>query len=225
MPSIHTNERLIGRIVRRHATDPQDGLNYVRILTKAQPGRLLEIVDRLPRPLADAARCQVASIQARKGAREENMHRAAADQQELIRRTAEERGTEQAELRQRLAAVVGTPEAARILAGLDPATRDRLGTRQDRRAAIDLRETALLRGKVMAVLGCTVSELDRWDADGRLRHICTRRVRIERMTECRYWADQDVAAAVSKVATWREQDAIRRTRTRRPLCVVPHATH
>jgi len=45
-----------------------------------------------------------------------------------------------------------------------------------RRAAIDLRRDSLLAGKVRAALGCTVAELNRWHADGRLPHLFIRAI-------------------------------------------------
>ena len=70
-----------------------------------------------------------------------------------------------------------------------------------------------------AALGCTQTELDRWDADGRLRHLFVRKLQFERATVCRFWDAASVAEAAEKVAAWRKQDKTRTTCRRRGLRV------
>ena len=58
-----------------------------------------------------------------------------------------------------------------FLASLDPADRDALATKEERAAAIAMRKLCVMSGHVRQALQCSVTELDRWDADGRLRHL------------------------------------------------------
>lgn len=80
------------------------------------------------------------------------------------------------------------------------------------RAAIDLRSDSLLAGKVRAALGCTVAELNRWQADGRLPHLFIRAIPgiWMRATPSRFWAVSVVEQAVRQVSEWRARDQDRR---------------
>jgi hypothetical protein len=99
----------------------------------------------------------------------------------------------------------------RYLASLDIEARERFATRLERNTAIAMRRSALTSEKVRKHLGCTKTELNRWDADGRLPHLFSRKTSSADSTICRLWSQEQVAAAVDQVDTWREGDANRQT--------------
>ncbi len=101
-----------------------------------------------------------------------------------------------------------------FLASLDPAERDKLATKEERAAAIGMRKLSVMSGRVRQTLQCTVTELDRWDADGRLRH--TKRVDAGwgKHTVCRFWHVLDVEHAMSLVDVWRASDQAARVMRR-----------
>lgn len=106
-----------------------------------------------------------------------------------------------------------------FLAGLSPDERDEIATRAERAEAIALRKAALLAGKFRDALGCTATELDRWDADGRLPHLYVRVLPFERKTHCRFWSEAQVAAAVAQVPFWRQQDRVVKDVRRQKPCL------
>jgi hypothetical protein len=83
-----------------------------------------------------------------------------------------------------------------------------------------MRKLSVMSGRVRQTLQCTVTELDRWDADGRLRHLYTKRVDAGwgKHTVCRFWHVLDVERALSLVDVWRAADQaariMRRTKPR-----------
>jgi hypothetical protein len=113
----------------------------------------------------------------------------------------------------RLARANGT--ATTYLASLSPSERNAIATKEERAAAIELRKTAIMTGATCAALGCSRRELDRWDADGRLPHLFTKRIRFEKLTTCRFWALADVERAKQYVDAWRQQDRNARTHRKR----------
>jgi hypothetical protein len=109
-----------------------------------------------------------------------------------------------------------------FLASLDPAERDKLATKEERAAAIAMRKLSVMSGRVRQTLQCTVTELDRWDADGRLRHLYTRRVDAGwgKHTVCRFWHVLDVERAMSLVDVSRATDQAERvTRRAKPRTI------
>lgn len=94
---------------------------------------------------------------------------------------------------------------------------NRVATGPERAVAIVLRKTALMSGDVRKQLGCTLTKLDRWHADGRLPHLFTRKMRFEKATTSRFWSAGRVADATVAVPAWREQDKIRKAYARSGL--------
>jgi hypothetical protein len=109
-----------------------------------------------------------------------------------------------------------------FLATLVPAERDVLATKEERAAAIAMRKLSVMSGRVRQTLQCSVAELDRWDADGRLRHLYTRRIDAGwgKHTVCRFWHVLDVERAMSLVDSWRATDqATRISRRAKPRTI------
>jgi len=109
-----------------------------------------------------------------------------------------------------------------FLAGLSPGDRDEIAHPAERRAAIALRKTGIMASKVRAALACSATELDRWDADGRLPHLYVGMVilRFGKATLCRFWASGAVEAAKLNLSAWREQDSTRKIFSRRGIRAV-----
>ena len=52
-----------------------------------------------------------------------------------------------------------------------------------------------MTARACAFVGCTKTELNKWDADGRLPHLFTRVIMRKKSVECRYWAEDTLEAA------------------------------
>ncbi|MCX8016979.1 MAG: hypothetical protein N2690_03605 [Rhodocyclaceae bacterium] len=86
------------------------------------------------------------------------------------------------------------------------------------RAAIEMRKRALKSGAVMAALGCSRAELNRWAQDGRLPVLFQRKIPISgaaTSTLARYWDYDVVQQALDKIDLWREEDQVARSRRMR----------
>lgn len=85
----------------------------------------------------------------------------------------------------------------------------------------DLRAASLRARAVRERLACSVTELDRWDREGRLRHSGLRPCQAGGTTVMgRIWFADDVDAAIRHVATWRAEDAHRKRARRTKLKLV-----
>ena len=71
--------------------------------------------------------------------------------------------------------------------------------------------------RVREILGCTQAELDRWSSDGRLPPDGEIHFHIHKSVWGRAWLPVTVEAARSQIATWRAQDATRKSFKRRGL--------
>lgn len=107
----------------------------------------------------------------------------------------------------------------RWLSGLGQEDRKLAGTGEERRRAVALRSRCLANSAVMARLGCSKTELDRWDREGLLPHLYRRRCPLYFSTgsvDKRYWLEDDVAKAAALVDSWRlEWEARKRARRTR----------
>lgn len=89
------------------------------------------------------------------------------------------------------------------------------GVKAEREAAMAVRRSSLTANAVCRVLDCTQTELDRWDRDGRLPHLFTKRMDFGvKVVQGRMWALEDVEAAVLKTPTWRAEDSEAKARRR-----------
>ena len=74
---------------------------------------------------------------------------------------------------------------------------------------------------VREALGCTLAELNRWAADGRLPPDGEKHFRIHRSTWGRAWLPERIAKAKLLVEAWRQQDITKASYARRGLKAVP----
>lgn len=114
-------------------------------------------------------------------------------------------------------------QLTRWLASLPPEERKRLGTPAERKEAVALRKRCLKTGAVRDRLQCSLTELNRWDAEGLLPHLYTRKMPLSvagRAVSCRFWLEDDVAAAADCVAQWREAYQQRKRAKKQKLRVV-----
>jgi hypothetical protein len=213
-------DRLYARAMQRWSSDREEAVRYLRSATSMLDHTTRQnLIARLPLPLAQRVRDGEA---ANARAKQDAEFLAAVKAHEAKLETDARAGREKDRLALLLAKkseFAGDPLIA-FLAGLVPADRDEIATPAERQDAIALRKASLLAGKVKTLLGCTTTELDRWDADGRLPHLYRRVLQFERATPCRFWSEAHVTSAVTNVAVWREQDRTRKIFGRRGLRVV-----
>jgi hypothetical protein len=221
LPRLQTDLKLAGRIHRRYLDHGEAaGLAYAVQLVRQMPHLANQLYALMPAARAQTIRAAVARQHAAKAAREAAM----ADRlQALLARGAQAEQAREGALMTALEMARQAGTALTYLAGLDPTDRDQLATKEERRAAIALRQTGMLKGKVLAALGCTATELERWHADGRLPHLYRRGVALAhagKTQACRFWAQEVVLAAQPLVEGWRASD---KAKTRRARWVrMPH---
>lgn len=76
-------------------------------------------------------------------------------------------------------------------------------------AAIAMRKTCVMAGRAMEFLGCSKTELDRWDADGSCPHsFKVRNPVYSTMPEARKWALLTLMEAKDHVGEWRAKAAL-----------------
>lgn len=206
--------------MRRWYRDHRDAEVYIAgIVCGLKPAAAEDLLRRLPLPLAHSGRQK---LTAWRQARQQGQ----SDSKETSARSEAKAAAQKRAERARLAKIAEALTAAdddgriRILAGLSPADRDALGSPKERRAAIALRKAGLMTSAVMTRLDCTRTELNRWDSDGRLPHLYTRRLPLPKSTECRFWAEADIDRARELIADWRHRDSIVKTHRRRGLRIV-----
>ena len=111
----------------------------------------------------------------------------------------------------RMAAVSSWP-----VAKLDP-----LLEKDERERCREMRRSAMWAAKVREALGCTPTELDRWDADGRLGHAFTKTTSPGgKAVQGRKWLAADVEAALPYLTEWRDVDRHRKRARRTKLRLV-----
>jgi hypothetical protein len=218
LPRLKTDLKLAVRIHKRYLEQGDAaGLAYAVGLVRTMPPLADKLYALMPASRAQTIREEVARQRAAKTAK----HAAEAARVQALHDQAT--AAEQA----RLAVLTMALHAARqagtavpYLAGLSPHDRDQLATTEERRAALALRKTGMLKGKVLVVLGCTATELERWHADGRLPHLYVRVLALAgagKAQPCRCWAQDVVTAAQTQVPHWRALDqAQARPRRQRP---------
>jgi hypothetical protein len=215
LPRLQTDLKLAVRIHKRYREQGEAaGLAYAVGLVRQMPHLADKLYALMPASRAQTIREAVAEQRAGKAARQ------AAEVARVQARHAQATAAEQA----RLAALTTALEAARqagtavpYLAGVSPHDRDQLATTEERREAIALRKTGMLKGKVLVALGCTATELERWHADGRLPHLYTRVLSLAvagKAQPCRFWAQDVVTAAQTQVPHWRALDQAQARRPR-----------
>jgi hypothetical protein len=214
-PRLKTDLKLAVRIHQRYRDQGEAaGLAYAVQLMRQMPHLQDQLYALMPASRAQTIRDEIERVRATKVTRQA-ADACRAEQEQA--RAAEAEHARHCALSAGLQTARATGEAIAFLAGLAPVDRDRLATTEERRAAIALRKTSLLKGKVLAALGCTATELERWHADGRLPHLFVRRLTIGeagKVQECRFWAQEVVTAAQPQTEGWRAQDQVARRRKR-----------
>lgn len=214
-------DRVYARAMQRWSSDREEGVRYLLAAIGAlNHDSRQELIARLPLPLAHRARHD---LSARTRKKQDTQFLAEARAHEVTLETKARGAMEEEErigsLLTKKSELADEPLVV-FLASLAPGDRDKIATPAERRDAIDLRKASLLAGKVKALLGCTTTELNRWDADGRLPHLYVRVMHFQRATPCRCWSEAQVASALTKTAVWREQDRTRKIFGRRGLRLV-----
>ena len=184
-------------------------------LARIQPGSSL--------PLQRA--CEMGSAELMRRRQQKTKARAQAEAKaEQTRRCVEREAEERwqwlhAQVKQKRA----EGELPRWLASLPPTEREHLATPGERKEAVALRKRCLKTSAVRERLQCSLTELNRWDAEGLLPHLYTRKMLLSvagRAVSCRFWLEDDVAAVADSVARWREQYRQRKKAERQKLHIV-----
>ncbi|WP_018290423.1 hypothetical protein [Verrucomicrobium sp. 3C] len=100
--------------------------------------------------------------------------------------------------------------------GLRMAEMDGLLSPEERVQCLEIRKNALFAEKVRTILGCTRTELDRWDADGRLLHRFTTAIDVNgKRVHARRWLLPEVEAAHARIGQWRNLDEAAKKKRRK----------
>jgi hypothetical protein len=100
--------------------------------------------------------------------------------------------------------------------GLRMEEMDGLLSPEERAQCLEIRKNALFAEKVRAILGCTRTELDRWDADGRLPHRFTTAIDVSgKHVHARRWLLPEVEAARARIGRWRKRDEAAKRKRRK----------
>lgn len=144
---------------------------------------------------------------------------------EVKKRLAEKNAARIQGLRARLNSCRRRGEAEVFLASLtDQEKREAEATDREFRGAIEIRKTALRTSGVLATLGCTLTELNRWSEDGRLPVLFKREIELPTglRVEARLWSLESVQKASEKVERWRQEDRDRIAQRRREAALRRH---
>lgn len=204
MDATMTDDPIFERLMQRWNRDPEAAKVYISNVVVSEPERAgnEHFLARLPTALAEHGRQALATHKA-EVARKAQEKAAAAK----FRRNRDDarKQAHDAEIQTTVARLSGI---ARIqyLASLDIEARETFATPLERNAAIAMRRSALESDKVRKRLRCTTAELNRWDADGRLPHLFSRKTGLADRAICRLWSQEQVAAAVDQIDVWREAD-------------------
>lgn len=204
-----TDDPIFERLIQRWSRDPEAAKVYFGKVVVSEPERAgcEHFLARLPPALAEHGRQALANHMAK--VTRKAQEKAASAEFRRNRDNARKRAHD-AEIQATVARLSGIARI-RYLASLDIEARERFATRLERNTAIAMRRAALESDKVRKHLGCTNTELNRWDGDGRLPHLFSRKTGLADSTICRFWSQEQVAAAVDQIDTWRERDANRQT--------------
>jgi hypothetical protein len=116
-----------------------------------------------------------------------------------------------------------TGDAARIAAASQYTQRElaSLLTPAERDGCRSYRRGEILTSKARELLGCTITELNRWTSDGRLAIFRTRAIHgLPKKVIGRTFIRAEVERAAVNVESWRKQDRIRKVYRRRGLRAV-----
>jgi hypothetical protein len=208
----HT-QRYTDRIMKRYRDDGLEvAVRYGCDLFGCQPAYCKAILDSLPLPLrVGIEKARTVAVEIRK-TKNEQAQRAAAEAAEQDRQQQLEKERAAKKLLDDLDGARASGAAIRLLASLAPPVRDELATREEKKLVIALRKTAMMTARACAFVGCTKTELNKWDADGRLPHLFTRVIMRKKSVECRFWAEDTLEAAKELLSVWRQQDVVRKTK-------------
>jgi hypothetical protein len=204
------------QVMERWAVNREDAHSYLAAVVGNLGPKAPDLLNLLPLPLAQKARVVIASRTT-----EKNKAIEVAAQLSLLRsaETTDKELTRRRLLEFHMRKLFGH-ERIIFIAGLQPQDRHLVGTAEERSAAGTLRKRTILSAKVRSKLKCTATELDRWNADGRLPHLYLRAMRFGKTTPSRCWDPDLIETAIGKVASWRTQDAIKKRFAKYSLSLV-----
>jgi hypothetical protein len=98
----------------------------------------------------------------------------------------------------------------------------RLLSPEEREACRSYRKDEILTSRVRELLGCSLTELNKWTRDGRLPTLRTKTISglFPRKVTARTFVRAEVERAVGRTADWRKQDGVQKAYRRRGLRVV-----
>jgi hypothetical protein len=98
----------------------------------------------------------------------------------------------------------------------------RLLSPEEREACRSYRKDEILTSRVRELLGCSLTELNKWTRDGRLPTLRTKTISglFPRKVTARTFVRAEVERAVGRTADWRKQDGVQKAYRRRGLRLV-----
>jgi len=211
-------DKALRRIAAMRRNDHQPVAEYVAVLP---PDLRKAILDSLTLPERRALEHLLKARQERRRVRaieDEKIHEAAAAKQEAALE-AELSGFVDGLKAQRL-----TGDAARFAAASRYTLTQlvRLLSPEEREACRSYRKDEILTSRVRDLLGCSLTELNKWTRDGRLPTLRTKTISglFPKKVTARTFLRAEVERAVGQTEDWRKQDGVQKAYRRRGLRVV-----
>jgi hypothetical protein len=211
-------DKALRRIAAMRRNDHQPVAEYVAVLP---PDLRNAILDSLTLPERRALEHLLKARQERRRVRaieDEKIHEAAAAKQEAALE-AELSGFVDGLKAQRL-----TGDAARFAAASRYTLTQlvRLLSPEEREACRSYRKDEILTSRVRELLGCSLTELNKWTTDGRLPTLRTKTISglFPKKVTARTFLRAEVERAVGRTEDWRKQDGVQKAYRRRGLRVV-----
>lgn len=195
-------------------------IEYGAALLSSQPAYKDRVLSMLPLPVAHGIRKQLFefSEKAKKRSEQQILEKEKQEELRVSLEVVEKNRID--ELHQEMVRARESDRAVLFAARLTPEERKAIATKEEATQAVGIRKSSVTKSKAMGILGCTATELDRWDGDGRLPHLFTRVLPLGKATECRFWNTELLIEAKAMVGQWRERDAIRKKFRRAGLKIV-----
>jgi hypothetical protein len=91
------------------------------------------------------------------------------------------------------------------------------------KSIIEIRKVGLSTYSARQYIGCTLAEINRWDAEGLLPHAFKKRIQAGgKMTDTRFWLAADLDVAMPHIESWRTSHSLKKSfkRKKSPLKAV-----
>jgi hypothetical protein len=214
-------DKALRRIAAMRRNGHQPVAEYVAVLP---PDLRKAVLDSLTLPERRALESLLKARQERRRVRAIGNEKAHKAQREAAARQEAAREAELSEFVEALTARRMTGDAARFAAAsrYTLARLARLLSPEEREACRGYRKNEILTSRARELLGCSLTELNRWTRDGRLPTLRTKAISglFPKKVTARTFVRAEVEHAVGQVEDWRKQDGIKKAYRRRGLRAV-----